>query len=569
MILRNLKISRKILLFIIIEICSLVIVGICGMNFMVKMANNSDAMYNDQFIPNQLLSNVRQNNSSIDTNILLLMISNDEQQKEGLKQGIVLEEKLTEEMIQKLSKANLTDKERAQVKEYENKVTELKDARQQVVDLAVQNKNEEAVGIYSSKVRPMDSYVNTLLSSLQKLNADAANQVNNANNDSLKMATIVSLIITIAALLISITLGILISRMIVKPTREMLSLISKAEKGDLTVKGTYQSKDEMGQLTWSFNNMIKSLRETITSVNDASQQLAAASEQLSANADQTTEATEHVASAIQEVASGSEEAMMKLERNSQALNEVKEGIFSISESTENVSELSKKTAEKAEEGGVSVRENLSQMKHINESVQKSNEVIYSLSERSEEIEKILEVINGISEQTNLLALNAAIEAARAGEYGKGFAVVAEEVRKLAEQSQSSTKLIAGLINSTKADINQSIHIMNEVKINAEQGMNVTEETAIKFKEIVEGTKNISPKIEEMTAAVQQISARVEEASVFAKEVAAHSQESASSSEEVAASTEEQLASMEEIDASSKSLAKMAEELKDVVTQFRI
>ncbi|KQL52599.1 TlpA [Heyndrickxia shackletonii] len=568
-LLRNIKISRKIFLFILIEVCSLLVVGWCGLYYISDMAGKSDSLYQNRLIPNQMLGEVSQYNTAINSDILQLMLTTNDQQNETLKQSISIVQKQNDETINKLSKAHLSSKELDKIQEYQKKVPELAQAREEVIQLAIENKNTEAYQLYTNKVLPIGSYVNGLLSDLQKLNNDVAKQTNNENKQSMESASIISIIIIIVALAISIGFGVVITRLIVKPTKDMMKLLSKAENGDLTVKGTYKSKDEMGMLTFSFNNMVEGLHKTMETVHDASQQLAATSEELTANAEQTTEATEHVASAIQEVASGSEESMVKLERNSLSLSEIKDGITNISQNTENISVLSNETSKKAKEGGRSIEENLTQMKYINESVQKSNNVIRALSNRSLEIEKILEVINGISEQTNLLALNAAIEAARAGEHGKGFAVVADEVRKLAEQSQSSTEMIAGLINSTKLDINQSIQFMDEVKENAENGMNVTVETSAKFKEIIAGTQHITPRIEEMTAAIQQISASIEEVSHTAKEVALNSQVNASNSEEVAASTEEQLASMEEINSSSKMLANMAEELKEIVNKFTL
>ncbi|PKR84598.1 methyl-accepting chemotaxis protein [Heyndrickxia camelliae] len=568
-LLRNIRISRKIFIFILIEVCSLVVVGWCGLYYISDMAEKSDSLYQNRLVPNQMLGEVSQFNTAINSDILQLMLTTDDQQNENLTQSIGIVQKQTEESINKLSHAHLSAKELQKLQEYQKKIPELNQAREEVIQLAIENKNAEAYQLYTNKVLPIGTYVNSLLSDLQKINDDLAKQSKNENKQSMKAASSITFIIIIVALAISIILGVLITRLIVKPTKEMMKLLSEAENGNLTVKGSYKSKDEMGMLMSSFNNMVEGLRKTMETVQDASQQLAATSEELTANAEQTTEATEHVASAIEEVASASEESMVKLERNSLSLSEIKDGITNISQNTENISELSNETSKKAKEGGRSIEENLTQMKYINESVQKSNNVIRSLSSRSLEIEKILEVINDISEQTNLLALNAAIEAARAGEHGKGFAVVADEVRKLAEQSQSSTKLIADLINSTKIDINQSIQFMDEVKNNAENGMKVTVETSVKFKEIISGTQNITPRIEEMTAAIQQISASIEEVSHTAKEVVHNSQENASNSEEVAASTEEQLASMEEINSSSKMLANMAEELKEIVNKFTL
>ncbi|GAE28541.1 methyl-accepting chemotaxis protein [Halalkalibacter wakoensis JCM 9140] len=377
------------------------------------------------------------------------------------------------------------------------------------------------------------------------------------------------LVLSILATLIAIGSGIVISILISRPIVRLGGIAKQVAEGDLNVKTLkLKSKDEIFFLNQSFEQMTNNLREMIGGIANSSEHVAASAEELNASAEQSSKATEAVASSIQEVAGGAEVTTTKLESNTKALGAIRQWITQISNSSSAVSELSRQTTTEAEEGDRFVEENLKQMRFIHDSVGRSNQVIGSLSERSQEIGKILDVISGIADQTNLLALNAAIEAARAGEHGKGFAVVADEVRKLAEQSQESTKTIAELIRVIQNDTEESVQIMGEVMANAEKGVKVSEQTSNKFTQILTSTKNITPQIEDVTATVQQISANIDEVSVSAKEISELAKANSSSSEEVAASTEEQLASMEEISSSAEALASMAEELKTIVNRFK-
>lgn len=382
--------------------------------------------------------------------------------------------------------------------------------------------------------------------------------------------SLIILIVSIAATVIAIAAGVFQSLFITKPISKLQRKMQQVADGDLNTEPLLlKNKDEIYHLNESFTQMQDSLKDMITKIASNADHVASSAEQLNASADQSTRAAENITSSIQQIASSTDITIAKTNDNSSSLSGILNGILKIEKDTDVVSELSKTASSNAEKGSNSISSSLAQMESIFQSVNRSNSVIASLSERSKEIGSIIDIISNIAEQTNLLALNAAIEAARAGENGKGFAVVADEVRKLAEQSQVSAKDISRLLSGIQKDTAESVELLNDAKSQAENGVKISTETAATFGEILNSTKMVTPKISAVAETIQRIASYVKEVTASADEIATLSKVNGNNTEEVASSTEEQLASMEEIKASAQVLAGMAEELMTVVSQFKI
>ncbi|WP_214745195.1 methyl-accepting chemotaxis protein [Exiguobacterium sp. s189] len=358
-------------------------------------------------------------------------------------------------------------------------------------------------------------------------------------------------------------------RSILRPLRLLTEGAERIKSGDLTEPISVLSNDEIGRVSESFNEMSASLRMVLLRLDDSISQVAASSQELMANSAHNSASSEQIARAVDQMAVSADGSKRQLDDNAMSLQAITSGIMRISESSMDVSELSRETSNEAEDGSTTVRENVKQMQAIDASVVTFEGVIQSLAHRSSEIGEIVSVINGIAEQTNLLALNAAIEAARAGENGKGFAVVASEVRKLAEQSQQSTKQIAALIDRIKQETEQSVYLMQEVSTHTKAGLISSEMTADRFEKIKERTVAMTPRIEDVTATVEEIAANVQEVAATASQIADIADENSSVSKQVAATTDDQLKSIEEVSQSAKALATMAEELQDLVSRFKL
>uniref|UniRef100_UPI003EB8C35B methyl-accepting chemotaxis protein n=1 Tax=Bacillus maqinnsis TaxID=3229854 RepID=UPI003EB8C35B len=272
---------------------------------------------------------------------------------------------------------------------------------------------------------------------------------------------------------------------------------------------------------------------------------------------------------IEQFSNGNEAQNEKVEASTNQLVAMNEGLQGMSKTSSEIATVSLESTEAAGKGSRIVESAATQMKHIDTSVQEAENVVKELEYKSKDITSILNVINGIADQTNLLALNAAIEAARAGESGRGFSVVADEVRKLAVQSADSAKEIEKLIQEIVMEIAKSQDMFKAVNREVNAGLGMTEEAKKSFQNIYEATEGMSKKLTQLNDTAADLSTGSKLVSQAMQEIRQVSRESAANIQDIAASAEEQLASMEEITSSSVTLAKMAEELKERTSQFKM
>jgi methyl-accepting chemotaxis protein len=223
----------------------------------------------------------------------------------------------------------------------------------------------------------------------------------------------------------------------------------------------------------------------------------------------------------------------------------------------------------AEEGAAAVRRASEAMQAVHASSTEITERMRDLGSMSEQIGGIVDTITGIAGQTNLLALNAAIEAARAGEHGKGFAVVAEEVRKLAEESQSAAGSIADLITQIQTGTNTAIEVVSTGAGQTADGVEIVEQARDAFERIDVSVQDMDDRVQRIASALAEIVAAGSEMQQSIEQVLNVAEQSSASAEEVSATTEETSASAQQIAASAGDLAHTAESLQGVVRQFKL
>lgn len=386
-----------------------------------------------------------------------------------------------------------------------------------------------------------------------------------------KMSQALLLGVAIVATVSGIILGVLLYQSILKPLRQLNIQMNDIAQGngDLTKTIQVKNKDELGEVATSFNHFISSLRQMMTQISSSSERVAASSEEFSASAEQSKRSSHQITENIQDVSTSMDSQANILHESTIAIVQALQSLESMTHYTADVSEDTNEVSIQADQGAQSVKEIVSSMEAISQSVDETDKNINSLAEDAVKIGEITTLINDIANQTNLLALNAAIEAARAGEHGKGFAVVAEEVRKLAEQSSGSTNQIKALITRIQETTNETVQTIQKVKTNVGSGVQLTSTTSVQFKDIMQSIAHVTGKVQEIAATTEQLTADFTTVTQQYEIVSSLFKENSESTHEVVAATEEQLASMEEIQSVARTLTSISDSLNQMVRSFKI
>ncbi|GAA76612.1 MAG: methyl-accepting chemotaxis protein [Colwellia sp.] len=390
--------------------------------------------------------------------------------------------------------------------------------------------SEAATKIALNQIDELVSQASNVAFELQK---GVRNDVDSAN-----LWTWVGMII---ATLLAIAIAYITVSRITKPLAEVNRILDIVASGDMTQRLDDSAKDEFGELSKSCNTLIDSLRSLIKGIISRSTQLAAASEETSAITAESSQAISNQQAQVQQAATATTEMSSTSQTVSnsaqQALSEIKNA---------------DKEAERVK--GIS-NNNKATIEQLAREVDDASQVINKLHQDSASIGSILDVIRGIADQTNLLALNAAIEAARAGEYGRGFAVVADEVRSLASKTQESTQEIQSMIESLQTGAEAAVTAMTKGKQRAVS--------------CVEQTDLASTALDSITFAVSQAHDVSEEISTAALEQQQVAEEISERLESIVAIAEQTAEGASQTNISSSEVAKLAEELRLSVDEFKV
>ncbi|MFU8648098.1 methyl-accepting chemotaxis protein [Lysinibacillus sp. RSDA_15] len=381
---------------------------------------------------------------------------------------------------------------------------------------------------------------------------------------------LIGIVVGILIFVIAIIVELLSARGISRPIITLTERLQQMTNGDLSGPPLkIQSKDEVGQLMAATNTMADILNRLLQHIQTVSNDVATQSEELLQSTTEVKTGTEQIVNTMTEIAGGTEELASHTTAIATSMNDFAGKVTAVHQSNKDVQHYSQDVKALAKEGRDLMSSSTKQMGAIQRIVKDAVDQVDGLSKQTQEISKLVTVIQSIASQTNLLALNAAIEAARAGEQGKGFAVVADEVRKLAEQVSFSVGDITNIVRNIQDDSNRVTASLEQGYGEVEKGTMQITTTNATFHHIADAIEAIATNIEQTSSELDDVVHNTDTINKSVDEMAAISEQSAAGIQETSATIEQAASSMEEIKHSSEYLAEMAEQLNSLIRRFKL
>lgn len=470
-----------------------------------------------------------------------------------------------------LKEVNLGDNSKVQMIDNENKVVGSSVAGEQgkATEFNLSKAGTKASGSLRTDDADGDDVLavfNTQQTSGWKLLGTVATSELTSSAKSILLVTYLSLIVVA---LIAIGLGIWMVRMIAHPLAKLKNLMEEGSKGNLKVRLKLKNKDEIGQLTESFNEMMENITELVKQTNSSAQDVLDTAAELTQASNKTAISAKEIAVATEEIANGATSLATEAERGNELTENISKQMDHVIQTNKEM-EASAHQVEQSSQKGTEYLGGLLEKTHTTvEMVNALTEKVDSLKSSTSSVLKVLDVMQNITQQTNILSLNATIEAARAGAAGRGFMVVADEIRQLADQSRQSITMVGEITDNIQKEMNETVKALSEASPLFQEQIASVQETSQIFVSVQEQMEGFVHHLDSVTTSIDQLSHSQSVLSEAMSNVSAVAQESSATSEEVASLSSEQQTVGDHLVELSNKLENVSTGLKESLSKFTV
>lgn len=380
---------------------------------------------------------------------------------------------------------------------------------------------------------------------------------------------VTTIIVAIVSLLLAILLGIWMVRMIAKPLVHLKDLMFEGAKGNLTVRTTHKSKDEIGMLSESFNLMMEQITTLVNQTNQTAEDVLLTASELSSASQKTAASAAEVAIATEQIAGGATNLASEAERGSEMTELISTQMQKVVGTNEELDQSARLVEGASQEGTKYLGELLGKTEQSEQMIRALVTKVDTLKTSTSSILGILDVLHNIARQTNILSLNATIEAARAGAAGRGFMVVAGEVRQLADQSKQSIDMVAEMTDRIMNEMNETVAALSEAYPLFQEQIQAVKETGEIFQTVEAQMGMFVNKLTETSASIDALSQSQVTLSETMMSVSSVAEQSSATSQEVASLSSEQQSIGNQLVELSNKMERVSEELKHTLSAFRI
>ena len=580
---KNVKLTQKISLLSISFLIFLTIIGVTSVKQLTVLNNKIMELNEQRVAPIIKLENIKSDIEYIRYEGNSLMDASDDDEKKTIKDAIATK-------VSDIDEALLDYKDDEDFSSLFSNYDAFIAAKDTFVENAEQRgliqqngahlegqippESQDGAGGAPNNMQAFDEAKIALVESFDEVINNHVLEAQNTYQDSkadYKKTVMILISIVVICIVISLLLSIVIIRSIIVPVKKVTGKLKEVSEsnGDLTQRINYESKDEIGQLSKSFDLFMDKLQSIIKEVASSAEVIESSSGQLSKATAITTESLEEISKTVVDISGGAADGAASAEETTAGLSEAARFSEAASDASRKTAYNSKKVKESAEDGANKIDEIVSSITNIASSSKEVSVIINELDYSSRKIGDIIKIITSISEQTNLLALNAAIEAARAGEAGKGFNVVSDEIRKLADESSKAARDIYELVKDNQLKSASAVTSVNQVEEKVAKGVEKASEVGESIQNIIKNVNEIVVEIEQIDKAnVQQVES-TKEIEQAINNIALSSNEIASGTENISSSIEEQLKTMNGIEETTEDLLEMSRRLSKITSGFKV